>query len=278
MYPYYSYKIGWTLDPDDIAGIQKLYGIDTGKPDKPMPPVTMPPNMKCTGKFDTIIRTKDGSTYAFIGTMVYKLDGGNIAPGFPAKIRDIFPGLPNDLDASVFLEDIGSTYIFKGDQYYRLTNTKMDTGYPRHISVWNGLPSDLDAAFVWSGNGRVYFIKGDEYYWFNRKTGRVEDGYPRPLTVWPGLPSRIDSAMQWSNKRTYFFSEEQYFRFNDYLFTVDSSYPRSTVQYWVGCDEKARLEASNNVHNSSVVRALPGLFPILCSAVLSLNRLFNNIL
>nr|AQT26486.1 matrix metalloproteinase 16 [Apostichopus japonicus] len=228
MAPFYTgYDPNFALHPDDIAGIQTLYGTNVGVPEVTMRPETMPPNVPCTGQFDTITRTADGSTYAFKDNLVFKLDSDSIGlePGFPAEISSVFPGLPNNLDASVFWDDVSKTYFFKGDQYYRVGGTTLDAGYPKPISLWNGLPNDLDAGFVWSGNGRVYFIKGDQYYRYNRYSGRVDGGYPRPLSVWRGLPSSIDSAMQWSNSRTYFFSGEEYYRFNDRSFRIDSSYP-----------------------------------------------------
>lgn len=93
-----------------------------------MRPETMPPSVPCSGRFDTITRTSDGSTYAFRGNMVIKLDnnGVAIAPGFPAEISSVFPGLPNDLDASVFWEDVGRTYFFKVRCRLPLTSASHD--------------------------------------------------------------------------------------------------------------------------------------------------------
>lgn len=90
-------------------------GTNVGVPEVTMRPETMPPNVPCTGQFDTITRTADGSTYAFKDNLVFKLDSDSIGlePGFPAEISSVFPGLPNNLDASVFWDDVSKTYFFK---------------------------------------------------------------------------------------------------------------------------------------------------------------------
>ncbi|PIK62128.1 hypothetical protein BSL78_00948 [Apostichopus japonicus] len=207
-----------------------------------MRPEEIPSDVPCTGQFDTITRTSDGGTYAFKGNMVFKLDNNAIGleSGFPTEISSVFAGLPNDLDASVFFEDVGKTYFFKGSEYYGFSGTTLDSGYPLSISAkWNGLPNDLDAAFVWSGNGRVYFIKAS-----------------------------IESAMQWSNSRTYFFSGEEYYRFNDRSFRVDTSYPRSTVQYWIGCELKDLMQATTPTSGSNTY--MSSLAVIMLSSLISL--------
>ncbi|PIK62126.1 hypothetical protein BSL78_00946 [Apostichopus japonicus] len=278
MAPFYTgYDPNFALHPDDIAGIQTLYGPNVGSPDITMRPEEIPSDVPCTGQFDTITRTSDGGTYAFKGNMVFKLDNNAIGleSGFPTEISSVFADLPNDLDASVFYEDVGKTYFFKGNQYYRFSGTTLDSGYPLSISAkWNGLPNDLDAAFVWSGNGRVYFIKGNQYYRYNRYSEAVDAGYPRPLSVWRGLPASVESAMQWSNSRTYFFSGEEYYRFNDRSFRVDTSYPRSTVQYWIGCELEDLMQATTPTSGSNTFY-MSSLAVIMLSSLISLQLRFT---
>lgn len=274
MAPFYTgYNPNFALDADDIAGIQYLYGASSGNPEVTNAPVTMPPSVPCSGQFDTITRTADGSTYAFRGDLVFKLGSSGIEPNFPAAISNIFPGLPNDIDASVFWDNVGKTYFFKGSQYWRFSDTTLDSGYPRSISVWNGVPNNLDAAFVWSGNGRTYFIKGNQYYRYNSYSGRVDSGYPRPLSVWRDLPSSIDAASQWSNSRTYFFSGEEYYRFNDRSFRVDSSYPRSTVQYWVGCDSGAIEAATEDPNTGAGSIIIPSVSVVILGVLVNIFQL-----
>ena len=93
-----------------------------------------------------------------------------------------------DMDALFTWERNKKTYIFKGKQYWRYDENKrkLDTGYPRSISVgWPNLPSHIDAAVKWS-NGYSYVFKGG-IYWKLRNEPRNRkvyafDGYPRKIT------------------------------------------------------------------------------------------------
>lgn len=51
-------------------------------------------------RLDDAFRWGDNFTFAFAGTRYWKLDGGHLVSGYPQKIRDGFPGLPDQLDAS----------------------------------------------------------------------------------------------------------------------------------------------------------------------------------
>ena len=76
-------------------------------------------------------------------------------------------------------------YYITGDQYYRFNTRygRIDSGYPRPLSVW-GLPTDhVDAAQQWD-NGRTYFYVDDVYYRFNDQEFGPDDTYPRPTAYW----------------------------------------------------------------------------------------------
>lgn len=45
-------------------------------------------------------------------------------------------------------------------------------------------------------------------------------GYPRPLTNWHRDFTHIDAAFQYKTRQTYFFKGEQFYKFNDSLFSV----------------------------------------------------------
>ncbi|XP_072050835.1 matrix metalloproteinase-18-like [Amphiura filiformis] len=267
MYAFYrGYIPNFVLPEDDINGIQYLYGENTGAADPTMRPFTVDPNSPCPGQLDTIARTGDGRTFAFIGNLVYQILNDGVATGYPQLISQVFADLPNDIDASFYWPGNGRTYFFKGAQYYRYSDTTPDAGYPLDISLW-GLPADIDAAFVWSGNGRLYFVKGDQYYRYNTYTGRIDNGYPRPLSVW-GLPvDSIDAAMQFSNSRTYFFAGDNYYRYNDASFEVDASYPRLTAYWWFGCGEN-NLEDEDDGTGGSLASCLPNTLALVMSLVI----------
>jgi len=96
------------------------------------------------------------------GSKYWKLDGNNIAAGYPRSISKDWGGLPDNIDAA-FTWTNGKTYFFKGSRYWRFTDFTLDTiyHYPKDIKEgFAGIPANVDAAFVWSGNGKIYFFKG----------------------------------------------------------------------------------------------------------------------
>merc|ERR1711860_345891 len=118
--------------------------------------------------FDTIFHTGDGSYYVFKGSNYWKLTEDSVESGYPRKISEDWPGLPNNINAAVTWTDNKKTYFFKGDQYWKFDNMQPVDGYPKDISVgFAGIPNNVDAAFVWGGNGKIYFFKDDEYWKFD---------------------------------------------------------------------------------------------------------------
>lgn len=280
MAPFYKgYTPDFALGRDDVLAIQALYGsprytpkptteyapkptqpwqvpdINTPEPWTERPttddrlttptrsPVVNIPHICRHANIDAITRLKNGDTYVFKGNHHYRLTRYGIDRGYPRRISWDFRGVEGPIDAAVTWDN-GYTYIFKGDEYWKFENTKRIYG-PNKISVgFRGVPDNIDAAVVWSGNGKTYFFK-DGYYW--RYSGRnVEYGYPRPVSVWRGLPSKITAAFKWENGRTYFFSGDQYYRYNDHLFMVDPTYPRSVATWWLGCPSQGEMTDVRN--------------------------------
>ncbi|XP_064614904.1 matrix metalloproteinase-14-like isoform X2 [Liolophura sinensis] len=282
MAPFYrGYQENFELDQDDVVAIQTLYG--TRRQSTTRTPVTQPPtrirpvsgggvtvntlprdiSAICrNSKIDAITRTKDGLTYVFAGRNYYRLNNEGVDPGYPRRISWDWKGVEGPIDAAITLLE-GRTYLFKGSQYWRFENQREAPGYPRYISQgFRGLPDNLDAAFTWSGNGQAYFIKGSNYYKYAFRTSAsgVAPGYPRALRNWRGLPTTIDAAFKWENGRTYFFSGQDYYRFNDKMFLVDSGYPRNNSHWWFGCSGvrpsqpqgQAPNDAKNDIHEADM--------------------------
>ncbi|OQR79276.1 matrix metalloproteinase-16-like, partial [Tropilaelaps mercedesae] len=265
MAPFYrGYDPNFKLDKDDIEGIQSLYGSKKSFGGKPTiqsktrrPTTSRPlsggPDVCLDARVDAITRTEDKSTYVFRGEWYWKLEPEGIASGYPRRIHDDWPGLPNNIDSALTWSD-GKTFFFKGGLYWRFRNKVASAGYPQKISVgFAGIPNDIDASFVWSGNGKTYFFKGDQYWRYDsRAEVPVSSRYPQEIsTVWEGIPSNINAAFQWQNGYTYFFKGQSYYRFNDKDFSVDSgspAYPRSTAEWWFDCKEhnRAYLTLANN--------------------------------
>ncbi|XP_071498280.1 interstitial collagenase-like [Diadema antillarum] len=280
---YRGYVPNARLHNDDIAGIQALYGANSGRPEvegTEGPKVTS----DCIANFVAAAQTATRGSYLFNATHAFKMTLSGLA-GSPVPIGSLFRRLPNNLDAAFYYERTGKTYFFKGSNYWRFSDFQLDRGYPRNIQSGFGreVPSDLDAAFVWSGNGMTYFVKGNRYYRFNFRTASVDPDYPRPLSVWNGIGTKVDAAFQFHNKATYFFTGGEYRRFDDNQFTVDNTYPRpSTV--WLKCEEmQVRMSpdptAANNemmsttTDSSDATTDAISVFALLFSIALSLSQL-----
>lgn len=180
MNPFYRSNMSDVqLGPDDIAGIQTIYGKPTPSNNVNVLHHTVP--WYCKQPFVDAVTTnmEHGKqvVYVFIRNAVVKLDENGVAKQYPKFIYQDWPGLPNKIDAALFLparDDVevmnglrmgiripDRTYFFKGGACWSYENKKLQSGFPKSISdVFPGIPSDIDAAFVWSSNGDLYFIKG----------------------------------------------------------------------------------------------------------------------
>ncbi|XP_041485735.1 stromelysin-3-like [Lytechinus variegatus] len=244
MFPFYlGYNATFALDRDDIAGIQAIYGVNTNDPEQPDGsgadcfPITI----------TWATSTQDGRHYLCNATYCYRMSSNTIDAGYPKRIQEDFPGLPDGPDASFYYPTSGKTYVFKGSEVWRMSNQSIDSGYPKSIeSEFPGIPSDLSAAYIWHTNNKIYFVKDTEYYRVSTPGGGVDldidNPYPRLFSAWwRGLPSTIDAAFQWhwSDAETYMFAGSQYYRLHPFRSEVLISvppYPRETAVYWFDCD------------------------------------------
>ena len=157
-------------------------------PPAPTTTTTMPPvdpgmkDMPCEdGHVDAIFMTEDQRAYVFRKDYYLVLGRGGIMDGYPRKIRDDWPQLPDNIDAAITYDTLyGYVYdwsqskyfktkvlderifFFKGNQaYLYYADKKLERGYPKSISdAFPGLPNNIDGAFRWSRNDRPYFMKG----------------------------------------------------------------------------------------------------------------------
>jgi len=258
MEPYHR---GWDtnlrLSPDDIAGIQSLYGRNTDpiKPTKPNTDTINFPNEPtgrgsiCRKSIDTIVHAS-GNTYVFIGDQYYKLTDTTVAEGYPRSITQYWDGLPGGLDASVRWDEKDYTYFFKGSQYWRFKGTTPESGYPKDLSEWGNLPSNLDAAFQWSGDGNLYFFKGSKFWKFDTNDGPGTVEGPQEISnYWGNMPTNLHGALKWSNGNNYVFKGRRYWRLDTSSRSIDNakpSYPRSIGLYWYDCPKTNRQLSTSN--------------------------------
>ena len=115
MFPFYKgYDFNLTLHQDDISAAQNLYGSKEPSFEPEVVSKLCIGNRTVDGNIDTIFGTTDGSYYVFKGEDYWKLTEDTVENGYPKKIRDDWPGLPNDIDAAFTWPDNNKTYFFKG--------------------------------------------------------------------------------------------------------------------------------------------------------------------
>ncbi|KAA3681801.1 matrix metalloproteinase-16 (membrane-inserted) [Paragonimus westermani] len=274
MYPYY---IGtWDrvkLDPDDIQGMQQIYGA--AKPGKfippepdlpdivPPPPITTPSTDKrtefdyCNISVDAIIKIRNLELCIFKGPWQWRVTWSKTVATWvsyqlrdkPAKITYYWPALPkyvDRIDGGIECED-GTIYMFRGRKFWLLTdNMHLKPGFPEdglnltHI----GLPSTVDAVdtvFQWDENKAIYLFV-DNYYWrldekaglFGRVLGKPD--YPRRIAdTWQGVPIPSKPAFTGLNGETLFFNGKEYYAFDNVAMHTRPGYPKPSALGLLGC-------------------------------------------
>ncbi|XP_076822278.1 matrix metalloproteinase-19-like isoform X2 [Clavelina lepadiformis] len=272
MAPFYQgYVPNFTLHPDDIAGIQQLYGKKMKKesekekyvPNKPSkPPMSKPTSapkpgaMKICGpniSFDSMFFNHDSNAmYALKGRYYWKIKDTGVADGYPRKIGKFWEKLPGNIQAAVYSKTTKRTYFFKGSRVWRYDNNRrLERGFPRKVSDL-GIPKNLDAAMQWGSDGMMYVFKGDRFYQFSEYSsydGSVKSPAKKISKFWEGIPLAPDGAIQWKNGKTYFFKGNSYWRYSGMNKETDPNYPRGVKKYWIGCnsqpDPNGRLNTSS---------------------------------
>ncbi|XP_053156205.1 matrix metalloproteinase-19 [Hemicordylus capensis] len=242
MAPTYSgFRPRFRLHPDDIAGIQALYGKKTIPTTATVtsPALTSAsavswrpskvPN-PCKDGLDAIMLGPHDKTYAFRGDYVWTVTDFGTNP--PMKISALWKGLPGWLDAAVHSPRTGRTYFFKGSKLWRYQGFKLESGYPKPLTR---IPPKIDAAFYWPRNKKIFIFKGTGYWQWDELGLSHFTTIPKKISsLFTGAPSHLDAAFTWENGKLYFFKGESYWRLNDQL-RVERGYPLNTAERWMHC-------------------------------------------
>uniref|UniRef100_UPI00398F4A73 matrix metalloproteinase-17-like n=1 Tax=Pristiophorus japonicus TaxID=55135 RepID=UPI00398F4A73 len=124
-------------------------------------------------KIDSVYeRLTDNKIVFFIGNRYWVFTDTQVEQGYPQYISNFGLSVPS-IDAAFLWAHNGKTYFFKGDKFWRYDEQqrKMDTGYPKKVSLWKGIPPDLDDIMGWN-DGATYFFKGRGYW--KMKGGEIE--------------------------------------------------------------------------------------------------------
>ncbi|KAM6153949.1 matrix metalloproteinase-19 [Erethizon dorsatum] len=242
MAPVYAgYRPYFKLHPDDVAGIQALYGKkspETRDEEEEMEMPTVPPVLRepspmpnpCSGELDAMMMGPRGKTYAFKGDYVWTVTDSGLGPLF--LVSELWEGLPGKLDAAVYSPRTQWIHFFKGDKVWRYINFKMSPGFPKKLSK---IEPNLDAALYWPVNQKVFLFKGSGYWQWDELAPTDFSRYPKPIKeLFTRVPNQPSAAMSWRDGRVYFFKGKKYWRLNWQL-RVEKGYPRNTAHNWMHC-------------------------------------------
>ncbi|XP_060605791.1 matrix metalloproteinase-19-like isoform X2 [Ruditapes philippinarum] len=224
MAPFYQqYNENFTLNWDDVAGIQYLYGT----PEVPSSVSTVKPRVRdeklCTSKIDAAIPGESGELLIFIGPLVYKLyedcEGKFtcVVDGYPKKIKKVFKKGPRRVKTAAYLPDKRKrTYLFKGRKVWRYTGKRLDKGYPKQMSKQD-IPYKPNAAYIQKNQFADYqwYIFGGKYFWeMNLYSDGITNGVMKTKTYWPHVPSKPDAMLQTREGSIYIFKGKYYDRYD----------------------------------------------------------------
>ena len=225
----HPYIVDFSLDIDDVRGIQAIYG-------------SSPATARTTTTATTTTTTTRTPSIATPSTTT-TTTSTTTTPGTPEPDGD-GACMDGHFDTVTRMEEASGdvvTLMFRRDMYTKLNSQGVADGKRvRYIKVdFPDLPISLDAAlYVPSGrdvNGpsRSYFFKRSECWRYEK--GELVGGYPKSISAeFSGIPDDLDSAFVWSgNGKTYFMKGYQYFRYDWGSRRLENGYPQST-DVWKG--------------------------------------------
>ncbi|XP_071411226.1 matrix metalloproteinase-27-like isoform X1 [Pithys albifrons albifrons] len=215
MFPNYAYisPSEFPLSPDDISGIQSIYGSPPNIPDKK--PVT-PNSPKTCGSqmsFDAITTLRREVIF-LKGRHLWRVYPDN-SEAERELISAFWPTLPPAIEAAY--ENMKDQILFfKGYKFWVINGYQVLFGYPKNIKTL-GFPEGvkkIDAAVCNKNTGKTDFFIGDKYWRFDENSQSMEKGYPR-LTAndFPGISQRIDAVFQ-QKGLFYFFQGSKQWEFD----------------------------------------------------------------
>ncbi|XP_013871666.1 matrix metalloproteinase-19 [Austrofundulus limnaeus] len=230
---YGGYRTDFKLHPDDIRGIQALYG----KPENSVPPRN--PNPKgvatdlCKASLDAVMLGPSDKTYMFSRQYVWTRSSSGHSS--PTVISALWKELPGSLDAAVYSPRTGKSYFLKGDKVWRYTGFKLDKGFPKRLT---SIPANIDSALYFPKMKKLIFLKGSGYWPWDEISPTDLRSYPRPIKeLFKGVPSSINAAVTWTDGNAYMFKGNQHWRVNQRHQMVEKNYPVDTASHWMQCDD-----------------------------------------
>uniref|UniRef100_A0A8C5BGA1 Matrix metalloproteinase-9 n=1 Tax=Gadus morhua TaxID=8049 RepID=A0A8C5BGA1_GADMO len=234
MFPMYRFIENFSLNEDDVEGIQYLYGkptsIQTMMSARSRPLTqSLRLGMCCTssrmGRSKRNVpvclrsgkKTYIGNCGAFVLTFnnnifsiryYWKKTNSDKAKG-PFAISEGWPALPAKIDSAFEDPETKKMYFFAGTQFWVYTGKKV-LG-PRSIEKL-GLPSSVQTVegSVQRKGSKVLLFNGENYWRLDVKTLKMDRGYPRTtVTVFGGVPSDVHDVFLY--KGHLYFCQDRFY-------------------------------------------------------------------
>ncbi|XP_071965059.1 macrophage metalloelastase-like isoform X2 [Antedon mediterranea] len=226
MYPWYpGYIKNLQLHPDDIAGIQAIYG--TPENPKTVPPPTMaapdwtpaptwssedeanfpwPNDPQCNVPFGAAANINN-EIYGFERNNFWRyfLEDDKFDFMMSAATKAMYRVAPADIDAAYYYDKTNTMRLFKDGSFWDLQRgTKINN--PQLISnLGKRMPPKVDAAFYSSTENKAYLFLDDSVWRYDEMIRKVDNGYPKPISVeFPGIGSKVDMAFRGEQDSVYF--------------------------------------------------------------------------
>ncbi|KAG8543751.1 hypothetical protein GDO81_023768 [Engystomops pustulosus] len=231
MYPTYptTDPHNFQLPQDDINAIQSLYGKSTNpvQPTGPTTPSKCDPNIV----FDAAM-TLRGELFFFVNRFVLRVHP-RVGETDLLFIQELWPSLPNDIDAVYENPFTGENIVFKGNKYWTLSGFDVSQG-PRSIMKL-GFPKNvkkIDAAVTVEHLSKTYFFVNNKYYSYDEEKQAMDKGFPRFIAKdFPGMRPKIDAAFYYQGL-LYFFQGEAQYEFNTGTKRIQQVLKSNS---WLGC-------------------------------------------
>lgn len=195
----------------------------------------------CDGHVDSIATLRD-ELFVFRDQYIWRFkDMRRLLEGYPVKLQDMFPTLPNHIKKinAAYQRPDGMIVLFTGNVFWVHDGEKFLESSPEPLTHY-GLPeylTELDAVQTWSLNRKTYFYKNDRFWRYNETSKQMDPGYPLHMQRWRGVPTYLDAATTWKDGITYFFRGGLFWKFDNNWIMVTEESPMPTPMIWFGCSE-----------------------------------------